>query len=628
MRHTKPPHHHHSPNNSSTNASPSDSFRRRTVSASTATFATPPLVSADQQHNRNAASDGNGNGHAANNTTTSTGGGNSDSKRLNYSPEIRALLLSWLVQNREYPYPDDAAKNELAAKTGLSLQQVNNWFINARRRRYQYMLEDVTPPFHNAAAAPADANAGPNKLVSVPDGAPMDNALVPPSSPPPLLTPDVKEGSNPATSSTPLQPPVQPPPQPPVGKSPSSSFSFTREPTGSFSSTGSGSISGASASNPSQSQGQATSNPHQSDQKPVLHPEHSSRHALSSPSASSIAAAAARRRAFSGNAASANTTPPSHSPYWKTAAESLAMHQRAATGGPPAPAAGSNWTTSASMALNKSNYQQRTPAANRGVSSGGYRLSQISSRQHVYRLEPGNTGNNDNSISEHILSNTGNPVHINNGERLDSNSSDASPRPPPVAGPSQPLSRALFSNSTSAGVGGSLHNSASFLPPHRLETMFEKLSTNTSSMSNSEPAYAQDPSSSPVTKMRSEPPKVHSIGHMVLDSTDDADNVNAPLQPSVQQQQQQDQQLQRAERAVSGSSDHRPYDADGDTRMDDIDGAGLAPTQAAEVGHERNEATASSEAAGSADNDHGRDDAYAANQVSSRWRERDAVWFV
>ncbi|KAI8615826.1 homeobox KN domain-containing protein, partial [Chytriomyces sp. MP71] len=56
-------------------------------------------------------------------------------KRLNYPPEVRAILLKWLGQNREYPYPTDADKNDLASKTGLTLQQVNNWFINARRRK-------------------------------------------------------------------------------------------------------------------------------------------------------------------------------------------------------------------------------------------------------------------------------------------------------------------------------------------------------------------------------------------------------------------------------------------------------------------------------------------------------------
>ncbi|KAJ3280148.1 hypothetical protein HDU76_009262, partial [Blyttiomyces sp. JEL0837] len=66
-----------------------------------------------------------------------------DGKRLNYPPEIRSTLLAWLNQHRDHPYPTDNDKLELAKVTGLSLQQVNNWFINARRRKYQYMLGGV-----------------------------------------------------------------------------------------------------------------------------------------------------------------------------------------------------------------------------------------------------------------------------------------------------------------------------------------------------------------------------------------------------------------------------------------------------------------------------------------------------
>jgi hypothetical protein len=66
--------------------------------------------------------------------TSSTSGG----KRVNYPPHIRKTLLAWLDAHRSNPYPTEAEKGVLSQSTGLSLQQVNNWFINARRRRYQY----------------------------------------------------------------------------------------------------------------------------------------------------------------------------------------------------------------------------------------------------------------------------------------------------------------------------------------------------------------------------------------------------------------------------------------------------------------------------------------------------------
>jgi hypothetical protein len=43
-------------------------------------------------------------------------------------------LKSWLFANVASPYPNDDEKDELILQTGLSVQQINNWFINARRR--------------------------------------------------------------------------------------------------------------------------------------------------------------------------------------------------------------------------------------------------------------------------------------------------------------------------------------------------------------------------------------------------------------------------------------------------------------------------------------------------------------
>ncbi|CAB0015501.1 unnamed protein product [Nesidiocoris tenuis] len=40
-----------------------------------------------------------------------------------------------------HPYPTEDEKRQLAAQTDLTLLQVNNWFINARRRILQPMLD-------------------------------------------------------------------------------------------------------------------------------------------------------------------------------------------------------------------------------------------------------------------------------------------------------------------------------------------------------------------------------------------------------------------------------------------------------------------------------------------------------
>uniref|UniRef100_A0A8C5WMM6 Homeobox domain-containing protein n=1 Tax=Leptobrachium leishanense TaxID=445787 RepID=A0A8C5WMM6_9ANUR len=44
------------------------------------------------------------------------------------------ILLEWLRDHCEFPYPDESDKTDLKMKTGLTYTQVNNWFINARRR--------------------------------------------------------------------------------------------------------------------------------------------------------------------------------------------------------------------------------------------------------------------------------------------------------------------------------------------------------------------------------------------------------------------------------------------------------------------------------------------------------------
>jgi hypothetical protein len=44
------------------------------------------------------------------------------------------ILRGWITKHRENPYPDEDEKDELALQTGLRIEQINNWFINARRR--------------------------------------------------------------------------------------------------------------------------------------------------------------------------------------------------------------------------------------------------------------------------------------------------------------------------------------------------------------------------------------------------------------------------------------------------------------------------------------------------------------
>jgi len=55
-------------------------------------------------------------------------------RRGNLPKTATATLKSWVVENLTHPYPSEDVKRQLAFKCSLSVQQISNWFINARRR--------------------------------------------------------------------------------------------------------------------------------------------------------------------------------------------------------------------------------------------------------------------------------------------------------------------------------------------------------------------------------------------------------------------------------------------------------------------------------------------------------------
>ncbi|GMM36427.1 hypothetical protein DASC09_037520 [Saccharomycopsis crataegensis] len=62
-------------------------------------------------------------------------------RRQNLPKTTTDVLLNWLKQNLDRPYPNSQEKNELVAQTGLTFQQLDNWFINARRRKVKNLKE-------------------------------------------------------------------------------------------------------------------------------------------------------------------------------------------------------------------------------------------------------------------------------------------------------------------------------------------------------------------------------------------------------------------------------------------------------------------------------------------------------
>ncbi|XP_073004894.1 BEL1-like homeodomain protein 11 isoform X1 [Typha latifolia] len=53
------------------------------------------------------------------------------------------VLRAWLFEHFLHPYPNDNEKLMLASRTGLTRNQISNWFINARVRLWKPMIEEM-----------------------------------------------------------------------------------------------------------------------------------------------------------------------------------------------------------------------------------------------------------------------------------------------------------------------------------------------------------------------------------------------------------------------------------------------------------------------------------------------------
>ncbi|CAF2630846.1 unnamed protein product [Rotaria sp. Silwood2] len=63
-------------------------------------------------------------------------------KKRGIFPKSATLLMrAWLFQHLTHPYPSEEQKKIFARETNLNILQVNNWFINARRRIVQPMID-------------------------------------------------------------------------------------------------------------------------------------------------------------------------------------------------------------------------------------------------------------------------------------------------------------------------------------------------------------------------------------------------------------------------------------------------------------------------------------------------------
>lgn len=68
--------------------------------------------------------------------------------------EARQQLLDWRTRHYKWPYPSESQKLALAESTGLDPKQINNWFINQRKRHWkpaddmQFVVMDSAHPLY------------------------------------------------------------------------------------------------------------------------------------------------------------------------------------------------------------------------------------------------------------------------------------------------------------------------------------------------------------------------------------------------------------------------------------------------------------------------------------------------
>ncbi|CAB0039477.1 unnamed protein product [Trichogramma brassicae] len=74
-------------------------------------------------------------------STAASSGKKGKPKRSVLPKHATNIMRAWLFGHLIHPYPTEDEKRQIANETNLTLLQVNNWFINARRRILQPMIE-------------------------------------------------------------------------------------------------------------------------------------------------------------------------------------------------------------------------------------------------------------------------------------------------------------------------------------------------------------------------------------------------------------------------------------------------------------------------------------------------------
>ncbi|ORY91405.1 homeobox KN domain-domain-containing protein [Syncephalastrum racemosum] len=79
-------------------------------------------------------------------------------RRGNLPKSVTTVLKQWLIEHTEHPYPTENEKNSLGDKTGLTINQISNWFINARRRILPTVVRNEHKKLRNYASVTSSSS--------------------------------------------------------------------------------------------------------------------------------------------------------------------------------------------------------------------------------------------------------------------------------------------------------------------------------------------------------------------------------------------------------------------------------------------------------------------------------------
>ncbi|KAL2007720.1 hypothetical protein VTN00DRAFT_7702 [Thermoascus crustaceus] len=64
-------------------------------------------------------------------------------RRGNLPKPVTDILRQWFHEHLDHPYPSEEDKQIFMSRTGLSISQISNWFINARRRQLPALRNQI-----------------------------------------------------------------------------------------------------------------------------------------------------------------------------------------------------------------------------------------------------------------------------------------------------------------------------------------------------------------------------------------------------------------------------------------------------------------------------------------------------